>query len=101
VITPTSTDEIHVRVENFQPLQNLIHFLRLVKTPTSVDENAQPFEHIEPFKPFKPHKPHKPLKPLKPPNTPNTPNTFDYLKINIIFVIPILRIQISYQRKIT
>jgi hypothetical protein len=41
------------------------------QTPTSVDENPQPFERIEliePFEPHKPHKLHKPHKPLKPPS---------------------------------
>ena len=104
-------------------------YTRLVKLKTSADENAQPFEHIEhiewvenlqplhesieppkpqkpqkplkPPQPLKPQKPQKPQKPLKPQKPPQPLNTFDYLKINIIFVIPILRIQISYQRKIT
>jgi hypothetical protein len=38
-----------------------------VKTPTSADDNPQPFERIERIEPFEPHKPQKHLKPLKPP----------------------------------
>jgi len=51
--------------EKKNPMQEKITpVTNLRQTPTSADENSQPFELIEPFEHQKPHKPHKPPKPL-------------------------------------
>ncbi len=50
-------------------LQTPVENRRQLRTPTSADENPQPFESIERIEPFehhKHHKHHKLLKPLQP-----------------------------------
>jgi hypothetical protein len=56
-----------------------------VKTPTSADENLQPFERIERIEPFEhvnPPKPQKHLQPQKPPFS--SQNFFSFLNMKRI-----------------